>query len=165
MQPETNDFALDELDLRILNTLQYDASLSNQALSERVFASAATTLRRVRAMREAGVIENVIAVLSPARTGGAMNAICEVTLAEQNAEAFDTFERIAAVETTITQCYRTAPIVDFTLVLTLNNMEAYNELAQRVFSAAHNVRNVRTRFATKRAKFSAALPLPATRTS
>jgi Lrp/AsnC family transcriptional regulator, leucine-responsive regulatory protein len=150
---------LDDLDLRILSALQDDASLSNQALSERVFASAATTLRRVRALREAGVIEGFIAVLSPERTGGAINAICEITLSEQNAEAFDAFERVAIVENAITQCYRTAPIVDFTLILTVHDMEAYNELAQRVFSAANNVRNVRTRFATKRAKFSAALPL------
>jgi Lrp/AsnC family transcriptional regulator, leucine-responsive regulatory protein len=159
MSTDFSSFNLDELDLRILAALQDDGSLSNQALSELVFASAATTLRRVRALREAGVIEHIIAVISPERTGGAMNAICEITLAEQNAEAFDAFERAAVAEPAITQCYRTTPIVDFTLVLTVCDMDSYNELAQRVFSAANNVRNVRTRFATKRAKFSAAVPL------
>jgi Lrp/AsnC family transcriptional regulator, leucine-responsive regulatory protein len=139
MNYEKSGITLDELDWRILGQLQEDASLSNQALSERVFASAATTLRRVRALREAGVIERVVAVLSPERTGGALNAICEITLAEQNAEAFEAFERLAIAEPSIAQCYRTAPTVDFT--------------------AANNVRNVRTRFATKRAKFSTAVPL------
>lgn len=159
MSLETAVIVLDELDQRILAVLQRDASLSNQALSEQVFASAATTLRRVRALREAGVIERIVAVLSPERTGGVLNAICEITLAEQNAEAFDAFERIAIAEHAITQCYRTTPTVDFTLVLAVRDMEAYNELAQRVFTAANNVRNVRTRFATKRSKFSAAVPL------
>ncbi len=153
------DISLNELDLRILEALQIDADVSNQALSERVFASAATTLRRVRVLKDAGVIERSVAIIAPEKVGGAMNAICEITLAEQNAESFDAFERRANAEPTITQCYRTAPGVDFTLILTLHNMDAYNALVQRVFTAANNVRNVRTRFATKRAKFSAYVPL------
>jgi Lrp/AsnC family transcriptional regulator, leucine-responsive regulatory protein len=152
--------SFDELDLRILEILQTDASLSNQALSQRVFASAATTLRRVRALTEAAVIQRIVAILAPEKIVNVVNAICEITLSEQNAEAFEMFEQIANAEPAITQCYRTAPSVDFILVLTLPHMDAYNALVQRVFSAAHNVRNVRTRFATKRTKFSGHVPLP-----
>jgi Lrp/AsnC family transcriptional regulator, leucine-responsive regulatory protein len=154
------NISLDELDLRILAVLQIDGSLSNQTLSNRVFASTATTLRRVRALKEAGVIERSVAIIAPDKVGGAINAICEITLAEQNAESFDAFEKKASDEPAITQCYRTAPAVDFTLILTLQNMDAYNALVQRVFTATNNVRNVRTRFATKRAKFNAYVPLP-----
>jgi Lrp/AsnC family transcriptional regulator, leucine-responsive regulatory protein len=154
-----SDYDIDDLDLRILDVLQQDATLSNQALSERVFTSAATTLRRVRALHDAGVIERHIVVLAPEKIGGTLNAICEITLSEQNAEAFDRFERLAIGEEAVTQCYRTSPVVDFTLILTVRNIERYNEIVQRLFTAANNVRNVRTRFATKRAKFSAAVPL------
>ena len=54
---------LDALDLKILTQLQEDASLSNQALADRVHASPATTLRRVRRLREQGWIERIQAVL------------------------------------------------------------------------------------------------------
>jgi Lrp/AsnC family transcriptional regulator, leucine-responsive regulatory protein len=155
--------SLDELDLRILAILQTDASISNQALSERAFASAATTLRRVRALTDNGVIERTVAVISPEKLGDTLTAICEITLSEQNAEAFNTFEQLVLPATAVTQCYRTAPTVDFTLVLTLKNMDDYNVLAQRLFSAANNVRNVRTRFATKRSKFNTQVPLPSLR--
>jgi DNA-binding Lrp family transcriptional regulator len=78
----------------------------------------------------------------------------------QNAESFDAFDRVLAAEPAVTQVYRTAPSVDFTLVLTVRDMPAYHALVQRLFTAANNVRNVRARFATLRSKFSGALPLP-----
>ena len=152
---------ISELDLRILNVLQQDASLSNQALAEKVFTSAATSLRRVRALTEAGVIEATVAILSPAKLGPLLLAITEITLDMQNADRFDAFDALVRGEASVTQVYRTAPSVDFTLLLTLPDMAAYQALVQRVFTAANNVRNVRTRFATQRSKFSMVLPLPA----
>ena len=149
-----------DLDLRILGSLQQDASLSNQALAEKVFTSAATSLRRVRALEEAGVIEATVAILSPAKLGPRLLAITEITLDVQNAERFDAFDALVHDEAGVTQVYRTAPSVDFTLMLTLPDMAAYQALVQRVFTAANNVRNVRTRFVTQRSKFSVALPLP-----
>ena len=151
---------LTDLDIRILGSLQQDASLSNQALAEKVFTSAATSLRRVRALQQAGVIEATVAILSPAKLGPLLPAITEITLDVQNAERFDAFDALIRYEAGVTQAYRTAPSVDFTLMLTLPDMAAYQALVQRVFTAANNVRNVRTRFVTRRSKFSVALPLP-----
>ena len=154
---------LDELDIRILEILQRDASISNQALAERVFTSPATTLRRVRALEESGVIERTVTILSPEKLGASITAIAEITLDTQNAESFDAFDAFINAEPAVTQAYRTAPSVDFTLVLMVRDMAAYNGLVQRLFTAANNVRNVRSRFVTKRSKFSVALPLPAAR--
>jgi len=111
-------------------------------------------------MEEAGVIEATVAILSPAKLGPLLLAITEITLDVQNAERFDAFDALVRDETGVTQAYRTAPSVDFTLMLTLPGMAAYQALVQRVFTAANNVRNVRTRFVTQRSKFSVALPLP-----
>jgi DNA-binding Lrp family transcriptional regulator len=153
--------SLDELDIRILNVLQQDASLSNQALAERVLTSPATTLRRVRALEDVGVIERTVAILSPEKLGSAITAIAEITLNVQNADAFAAFDALLAAEPAVTQAYRTAPSVDFTLVLVLRDMPAYHALVQRLFNDANNVRNVRSRFVTQRSKFSVQLPLPA----
>ena len=152
--------ALDELDLRILEILQEDASTSNQLLAERVFTSPATTLRRVRALEASGVIERIVAILSPEKLGASITAIAEITLDMQNAEAFDAFDALISAVPAVTQAYRTAPNVDFTLLLTVRDMAAYHALVQRLFTAAHNVRNVRSRFVTRRSKISTALPLP-----
>ena len=152
--------ALDNLDIRILEILQHDAAMANQTLAARVLTSPATTLRRVRALAESGVIERTVAILSPEKLGASITAIAEITLDVQNADSFDAFDALINAESAVTQAYRTAPSVDFTLVLMVRDMAAYHALVQRLFSAANNVRNVRARFVTRRSKFSAAQPLP-----
>ena len=62
-------FALDPTDLRLLDLLQHDASLSNQDLAAAAHVSPATCLRRVRRLVEAGVIERRVALLSHERLG------------------------------------------------------------------------------------------------
>ena len=156
-------YALDDLDIRILEILQHDASISNKVLAERAFTSPATTLRRVRALEASGVIERTVAILSPEKLGASMIAIAEITLDVQNAESFDAFDALINAEPAVTQAYRTAPSVDFALVLTVRDMAAYSALVQRLFTAANNVRNVRSRFVTKRSKFSVVQPLPGPR--
>ena len=58
--------ALDSTDLRLLDELQQDASLSNQALAERCHVSPPTCLRRVKRLRDAGLIVQQIALLNTA---------------------------------------------------------------------------------------------------
>jgi hypothetical protein len=57
--------ALDDLDRRILEQLQQDASLTNHALAERVHASPPTCLRRVKRLNALGVIAKQVAILDP----------------------------------------------------------------------------------------------------
>ena len=57
---------LDATDIRLLDLLQTDASLSNLTLAQRAHTSPATALRRVRRLLDSGVIERRVALLSPA---------------------------------------------------------------------------------------------------
>jgi Lrp/AsnC family transcriptional regulator, leucine-responsive regulatory protein len=146
---------LDDLDLRILAVLQTDSSVSNLELAGRVHASPPTCLRRVRNLKEAGVIERQIAVLDHAKIGTTLIAIVEVSLDRQAAEDLDAFETYICAEPAVTQCYRVSPGPDFIVVAEVADMPEYDELARRLFRASSNIRNVRTFFSTHRAKFEA----------
>src|SRR5437762_14102150 len=76
---------LDATDLRILDLLQHDASLSNQDLAAAAHTSAATCLRRVKRMLDAGIIERRVAILSPERLAAGLTVIAEITLDRQGA--------------------------------------------------------------------------------
>ncbi|MGE4335512.1 MAG: Lrp/AsnC family transcriptional regulator [Pigmentiphaga sp.] len=147
---------LDALDHRILTVLQQDAGLSNAALAVRVHASEPTCLRRVRRLREHGVINRVVALLDPAVLGEPLTAIVEVSLDRQGAEAWAAFEAKADGEPAILQCYRVGAGVDYVLVVTVRDMAAYQGLVQRFLGAVNNVRNVRTLFSVARSKFGTA---------
>jgi Lrp/AsnC family leucine-responsive transcriptional regulator len=154
---------LDDVDVQLLAQLQHDASLSNQALAERVHTSPPTCLRRVKRLREAGLIERQIAILNPERLaatiGFGLTAIVEITLDRQDAQALEQFEARVAADAAVQQCYRVSPGPDFVLVVHAAHMPDYLSLAQRLFTSDANVRNVKTFFSVKRSKFGAELPL------
>ena len=144
---------LDATDIRLLNLLQTDASLSNQSLAERAHTSPATALRRVRRLLDEGVIERQVALLNPERVGEGLTALVEVSLDRQGAEHLDRFEVHAVAEAAVQQCYRVSPGPDFVIVLHVADMPAYHALVQRLFTQDANVRNVKAFFSVKRAKF------------
>ena len=152
--------SFDETDLHLLELLQADASMSNQDLAAAVNVSAPTGLRRVRRLLESGVIERRVALLSPSAVGG-LQALVEVQLDRQGIEHLDAFEAIAVADAAVQQCWRVSPGPDFMLVLWMANMAAYNAAAARLFTQHANVRNVKTFFATKRAKFDARIDVRA----
>ncbi|MEC5398902.1 Lrp/AsnC family transcriptional regulator [Uliginosibacterium sp. H1] len=150
----------DATDLRILELLQDDASLSNQSLAERVHVSPATCLRRVKRLEEAGIIERRVAILSPDALGAGLTAIVEVTLDHQAAEMLAKFEARASSVPAVQQCYRVSGGPDFVLVVQVRDMEAYHRFANEVLNSDANVRTVRSFFSVKRAKFGTAISLP-----
>lgn len=150
---------LDELDRRILNALQADASQTNNELAARVHASPPTCLRRVKRLLDAGVIEKQVALVAPAKVGVPLTAVVEITLDHQGAEKMSEFEALVANEAAVLQCYRVSPGPDFVLVVQVADMPAYHALAHRVFTAHANVRNVRSFFSIYRSKFETAIGL------
>jgi len=155
---------LDGVDLRLLNLLQHDASLSNQALADAAHLSAATCHRRVKRLWDEGFIERQVAILSPQKMadalGWGLSALVEISLDVQTQEALDAFESKATDDPAVQQVWRVSPGPDFVLVVQVQDMPAYQELAKRLFTDDAQVRNVRAFFAVKRAKFQSTLPLP-----
>ena len=147
-QPE-----LDDLDRRILNALQADASQTNAELAELVHVSPPTCLRRVKQLTQSGVIARQVAIVDPDKIGARLSAIVEITLDVQAAERMLEFEALAAQEAAVLQCYRVTPGPDFVLVVQVADMPAYHALAHRLFTAHANVRNVKAYFSTHRSKF------------
>ena len=163
MEEENENVRLDTTDLRVLELLQRDASLSNQDLAAAAKTSPATCLRRVKRLVDAGVIERRVAILSPQRLEAGLTVIAEVTLDRQGAEHLAAFEAKAVADDAVQQCYRVSPGPDFMLVLQVADMAAWNTVVERLFTQDANVRNVKSFFSVRRAKFETKLPLPAPR--
>jgi DNA-binding Lrp family transcriptional regulator len=154
---------LDATDLQLLEHLQNDSSRSNLDLAALVRISPPTCLRRVKRLRELGLIEREIAVLSvdkmSAVVGHGLCAIVEITLDRQDSAALEAFEARVIEDDAVQQCYRVSPGPDFCLVVHATHMPDYLAMVQRLFTADANVRNVKTFFSIKRSKFGARVPL------
>ena len=150
--------SISTLDIKILEVMQEDASLNNQDLAERLHVSPPTCLRRVKRLRDAGMIEREIALLNPDKLavllGHGLTAIIEITLDRQGAEQVDAFELRILADEAVLQCYQTSPGPDFVLVVHVADMPRYLALTQRLFTSDANVRNVKAFFSIKRSKFT-----------
>ena len=157
------EFDIDSTDIRLLNALQSDASLSNQALAAMTHISPPTCLRRVKRLRDAGLIERHVALLNPDKLasiiGHGLTAIVEITLDHQGTEHLSTFEQRVTGNAAVQQCYRTTPGPDFVLIVHVTDMPAYLALSQQLFTSDANVRNVKAFFSIKRTKFEPKIDL------
>lgn len=154
---------IDDFDKSILRLLQADSSLSNQELARRVGVSAATCLRRVQRLQSSGLIAKQVALLDPqvlseVQAEG-LTAIVEVTLDHQGAEEMRAFEVHVTAFGQVQQCYQVSSGPDFVLVVHATDMQAWQQWTQQALTSAHNIRNVRTFFSQRRAKFDPAYPL------
>jgi Lrp/AsnC family leucine-responsive transcriptional regulator len=161
--PYMEQNTLDTIDLSLLDALQQDASQTNQRLAADIGISPPTCLRRVQRLRQEGLIERQVALLSPDRLaavlGHGLQAVVEITLDRQDAAALDAFEARVITDAAVQQCWRVSPGPDFVLIVAARDMPDYGTLTQRLFTADANVRNVKAFFSLKRAKFEPRQPL------
>ena len=148
---------IDATDIKLLNALQTDASLSNQALAALAHISPPTCLRRVKRLHDACLVERVVAILDPSKLasiiGHGLTAVVEITLDRQGDEHLSAFEQRVGGDAAVQQCYRVSPGPDFVLIVQVADMPSYLALSQRLFTGDANVRNVKAFFSVKRSKF------------
>ena len=86
----TGNRPLDDKDLEILKRLQDDAWITHSELGEHVHLSASAVQRRIRRLREDGVITGARAVVDPARTGQGLRVYLMLELHSDSAENLET---------------------------------------------------------------------------
>jgi len=150
---------LDGADRRLLALLQETNTLTNLELAEKAYLSPPTCLRRVRRLRDEGIIVADVAIVDPFKLGKSIIAFIEITLERQQEDLQVAFEKRMQAEPEIMQCYMISGDTDFLVVAQVADMNAFHNLIRRVFTADSNVRNFRSLFALSRAKFQTAVSL------
>jgi len=144
---------LDKVDRKLLNHLQKDNQIPTRILADKVHISQPTCLRRIRNLREAGVISADVALVDPFALGYGMLAFLEISLNNQSDEHMREFELRMNKEIEVMQCYFVSGDYDYFLVVHVIDMDAYYQFVRRVISGSGNVRHFQSRFPMKRAKF------------
>ncbi|MFZ6689196.1 Lrp/AsnC family transcriptional regulator [Undibacterium sp. SXout11W] len=146
--------ALDKLDRKLLNQLQRDNQIPTRTLAEKLHISQPTCLRRIRELRDVGVISNDVSVVDPFALAFGMLAFLEVSLVNQSDEFMHDFEARMNKEAEVMQCYFVSGEYDYFLVVHVIDMDAYYQFVRRVISGSGNVRHFHSRFPMKKTKFT-----------
>jgi Lrp/AsnC family leucine-responsive transcriptional regulator len=145
---------LDKVDRKLLNLLQKDNQMPTRVLAEKLHISQPTCLRRIRDLREAGIIQSEVALVDPFAIGYGMLAFLEISLMNQSVEHMRDFEASMSKEPEVMQCYFVSGEIDYFLVIHVVDMDAYYQFVRRAISGTGNVKHFHSRFPMKRAKFS-----------
>lgn len=144
---------LDDLDRRILAVLQQDNRLSFAELAERVASSAASCMRRVRRLREDGIIVADIAVVDPQAVGKSLTAVVNIELENERLDLIDAFKREMRGAPEVAQCYMVTGDADFVVVVTVEDVAAFEAFTKKRLYANPNVRKFRSMIMLDRVKF------------
>lgn len=150
---------LDATDLRILELLQTDASLSNAELARRVHLSASPCLARVRALESAGLIRQYVALLDATRLGLHLNVFISISLKQQSRQALQAFEAHIAARDEVMECYLMTGDSDYLLRVAVPDMPALERFILEQLSPIAQVEKIRSSFALKQVRYKTALPL------
>ena len=152
---------LDAKDWAILALLQKDASLSVQAIADKVGLSTNPCWRRIKLLEEGGVITQRVALVDAAKLGFTTTVFVTIRTRRHDAEwlgAFD--EAIAGIEE-ITECHRMAGDIDYMLKLRVRDIADYDRIYQRLIKRIPDLTDVTASFSMEEMKSTTALPPPA----
>ncbi len=152
MRDDCGVIELDPADRTLLALLQTDARTPLDRMADATGLSAATVQRRVKRLREAGVIERESAVLDPASLGWAMTFLVLVEMERERIDVLDAFRRRMRSEPQVQQCYYITGDADFALICLARDMNDYEQLTRRLFFDDMNVRRFRTSVVMERSK-------------
>ena len=151
---------IDSFDIRILETLQADASLSHQQIAERVGLSPSPCSRRIRLLHEAGIIAATVVRLSPDKLGLDLSVLIHIRMDRHTPERFDNFERIVGTYPEVLECYLiTGQEADYQLKIIVPNMDEYQRFLLEKITRIEGVIGVHSSFVLRKAIDSTALPL------
>lgn len=150
---------LDIIDLRILNELQRDGSISNVELARRVHLSPSPCLVRVRALENAGIIKRYVALVDAAALGLNLNVFISISLKSQNKDALAQFEQRIAEHDEVMECYLMTGDSDYLIRVAVPNMAALERFILDQLTPIPGIEKIRSSFALKQVSYKTALPL------
>jgi len=150
---------LDDIDRRILRTLQENGRIQNIELAEKVGLSPSPCLRRVKLLEEAGVIERYVALLNAPKIGKGLTVFARVWLKGQDAETVDQFTEEVERLPEIVECHLMAGDCDFLLRILAADLDAYRKFQVDHLTRIKGVQSVKTDIPMQQIKLTSELPL------
>jgi len=150
---------IDKLDRRILALLQKNNRVSNVELAAEVGLSPPACLKRVKRLRDAGVIYADVALVNPELAGNKMTLMVSVEMERDRKDIYQTFRQSILQASEVTQCYQVTGSYDFILMICVADIVAYEAFVERVLHTDLNIRKFHTSLSIRTVKYSTEISL------
>jgi Lrp/AsnC family transcriptional regulator, leucine-responsive regulatory protein len=150
---------LDDFDREILRRVQRDARATGEDIGADIGLSAAAVQRRLKRMRELGVITAEVAIVNPQAVGQAMSFIVGVEMERERADMLDAFRDAARADPNVQHCYYVTGVADFILIVIARDMDDFEAFTRRLLFDNPNIRRFTTSVVMARDKVGQIVPV------
>ncbi len=150
---------MDEIDRKILATLQRNGRMTNVDLAEKVGITAPPCLRRVRALERADLIRGYHADLNAEKLGFTITVFAMVSLTSQKDQDLKAFEQRVLDWPLVRECYLLNGEIDFILKVVARDLAEYKTFLTGSLTAAPEVENVNTALMISTTKAKPTVPM------
>ncbi len=151
---------LDRFDRQLLNLVQEDAGQTAERLAEQIGLSPSAIQRRLKRLREEGVIAREIAVVDPKSVGSPTSFVVSLQVERERPELLAQLRQWLAAQPHIQQVFYVTGEADFVLVVTAADTETYDALMSQMMTANPNVKRFTTNVALSVVKRGLTIPVP-----
>ena len=159
MRPASAEVKLDAIDRAILMELQVEGRLSNLELAQRVHLSPSACLRRVKALEDAGVIAQYVAMINPRAVGKHGVSFTIMNLESMNTPQLEAFEQAVRDQPEVLDCFYVAGSNDYLVRFTYRDAEDLERIHSDVLMRLPGVARSNSLLVLRTVKKTTALPL------
>ena len=151
-----NSVKLDVIDSRLIAALQKDNRVSVTELCDTIGLTPATCHRRLKRLRESGIIIKEAALVDPRLTARPLTVIMEITLAQNRTS----FEKKLSGLREISMCWAVSGPVDFVAVGQFRDINHYREFMLAELIDDENIKRQNSVIVVDRLRFNLELEFP-----
>lgn len=148
----------DILDMKILQHLQRDCSVSIDKLGERVGLSRNAVWRRIKGLEESGLITNRVALVDPQKLGLDLLVFIQIRTSEHDERWRMQLSQVVQTLPQVLSAHRMTGDLDYLVMARVANMAEYDKLYQ-LLTAQVSMRDVSASFVMESLKNTTELPV------
>ena len=150
---------LDSFDLRLLAQVQRDARTTAEDLGAAVGLSGSAVLRRLKRLRETGVIDREVAVVATDKVGPRLRIIATVELERERADQLSSLVELLLVRPEVQQAYYISGDADLLLIVIVPEITHYDRLTAELVSKHPMIKRITTSVVFRELKVGLFVPV------
>ena len=149
---------MDATDVKILNLLQADASLTVKQIAEQIPLSVTPCWKRIQKLEETGIIRARVALLDPDKVNASVTVFVAIKTGQHTREWIERFNTEVNKLPEVMEIYRMSGEVDYLLRVAVSSIEAYDRFYKKLIDRIE-LSSVVSSFAMEQIKYTTALPI------
>ncbi len=158
MSPNNENTKLDNMDRKILDVLQRDASYSVGQLADEIGLSKSACWRRIQSLEQKGIITARVTLLDQQKLGLNLTVYTAIRTLRHTKTWFDRFSSVVTTMPNVMEVHRMSGDIDYLMRSVVPDMNSYDAMYLEMIKSI-DLSDVSSSFSMETIKYTTALPL------